>query len=390
MQRNNTPESNTSHGPRFVAVIDSRKRKIRGLWKRGTRYYAQMRMDTGEGRTKPKRIPLDATTLDKAISELEKTRTENRAGQLTLPRRHPSFAEFADEYLGSAIHAQKRPSTRRAERVILRYWKTHLGCVRLGKITPVMVKSYREKRLSHGVNARTVNIETVTFYAVLKFAVDRGMIQGFLRVKQLRQKPPPKRPLLAPDDIDRLLRHCKPEVTKNTDLLKFYLRFLALTGAREKEALRVRWADVDSEKRLVTIGADAASKSGHHRTVNFTPELAVLIREMSAARPPDSSFLFPSPQRGPKDIPAHSLRESFRLVRSKARMLWVGFHDFRHFFASQCVLAGVDFMTIAAWLGHQDGGVLVGKVYGHLADSHKRRMADNLSILAQPILAPLS
>ena len=384
MQRNNTTGSNTSHAPRFVAVFDSRKRKIRGLWKRGTRYYAQMRMDIGADQTKPKRIPLDAKTLDEAIAELEKTRTENRAGKLALPKRQPTFAEFADEYLGSAIHAQKRPSTRRAERVILGYWKTHLGDLRLGKITPVMVKSYRERRLSQGVTARTVNIETVTFYAVLKFAVDRGVIQSFSRVKQLRQKPPPKRQLLAPDDVERLLRHCTPDATKNADLLKFYLRFLALTGAREKEALRIRWTDVDPERRLVTIGADAASKSGHHRTVNFTPELALLMREMSATRPPDSSFLFPSPQRGSKDISAHSLRESFKLVRSKAKMPWVGFHEFRHFFASQCVMADVDFMTIASWLGHSDGGVLVGKVYGHLADEHKRRMADSLLILKTP------
>jgi integrase len=131
------------------------------------------------------------------------------------------------------------------------------------------------------------------------------MIQSFSRVKQLRQKPPPKRPLLAPDDVERLLRHCTPDATKNADLLKFYLRFLALTGAREKEALRIRWADVDSDKRLVTIGADAASKSGHHRTVNFTPELDILVKEMTATRPSDSSFLFPSPQRGPKDLSAH-------------------------------------------------------------------------------------
>jgi integrase len=62
-------------------------------------------------------------------------------------------------------------------------------------------------------------------------------------------------------------------------------------------------------------------------------------------------------------------------------MPWVGFHDLRHFFASQYVMAGVDFTTIASRLGHSDGGVLVGKVYGHLADEHKRRMADNLSIL---------
>ena len=43
------------------------------------------------------------TPLDEATAELERTRTENRAGQLALPRRHPSFAEFADEYLGNAI-----------------------------------------------------------------------------------------------------------------------------------------------------------------------------------------------------------------------------------------------------------------------------------------------
>jgi site-specific recombinase XerD len=49
-----------------------------------------------------------------------------------------------------------------------------------------------------------------------------------------------------------------------------------------------------------------------------------------------------------------------------------------------CVMAGIDFMTIAHWLGNSDGGVLVGKVHGHLAHEHKKRMADNLSILKTP------
>jgi hypothetical protein len=31
-------------------------------------------------------------------------------------------------------------------------------------------------------------------------------------------------------------------------------------------------------------------------------------------------------------------------------------------------MSGIDFMTIAAWLGHKDGGTLIGKVYGHLLD----------------------
>ena len=384
MQRNDAPQSKKGHAARFLPVFDSRKRKIRGLWHRGSRYYAQLRMEMGNGETKPRRIPLEAATLDQARSELEKTRTRNREGKLPSTGRRPLFSDFAGDYLASPIHAQKKQSTRNSERVILEYWKAHLGGIRLDKVTDVMVKGYREKRLAQGVTARTVNKETVAFYQVLKLANDRGLISLVPRVRQLKQKQPPKRPLLAPEDVERLLSHCKSRATKNAALLLFYLRFLAVTGAREKEALHIRWTDVDFEKSFVTIGADADTKNARHRTVNFTAELRSLLREMSAGRPPDSSFLFPSPQRGPKDIPAHSLRESFKLVRNEAKMPQVGFHDFRHFFASQCVMAGVDFMTVAHWLGHQDGGVLVGKVYGHLADEHKRRMADNLSILKTP------
>ena len=41
-------------------------------------------------------------------------------------------------------------------------------------------------------------------------------------------------------------------------------------------------------------------------------------------------------------------------------------------------MAGIDFKTIAEWMGHQDGGVLLCKVYSHLLDSHKREMAAKL------------
>jgi hypothetical protein len=36
-------------------------------------------------------------------------------------------------------------------------------------------------------------------------------------------------------------------------------------------------------------------------------------------------------------------------------------------------------MTIAAWVGHRDGGILIGKVYGHLANEHRKAMADRVN-----------
>ncbi len=63
------------------------------------------------------------------------------------------------------------------------------------------------------------------------------------------------------------------------------------------------------------------------------------------------------------------------MARKAAELPWVGFHDLRHCFCSVCVMAGIDFTTIAAWLGHKDGGILVGKVYGHLLDEHRSKAA---------------
>ena len=41
-------------------------------------------------------------------------------------------------------------------------------------------------------------------------------------------------------------------------------------------------------------------------------------------------------------------------------------------------MSGIPLPTVARWMGHSDGGVLVGKVYGHLADSHEDEMAQKV------------
>jgi hypothetical protein len=38
----------------------------------------------------------------------------------------------------------------------------------------------------------------------------------------------------------------------------------------------------------------------------------------------------------------------------------------------------LDRSTHRRWLGHQDGGVLAMKTYGHLRDEHSQRMAEKV------------
>jgi hypothetical protein len=51
----------------------------------------------------------------------------------------------------------------------------------------------------------------------------------------------------------------------------------------------------------------------------------------------------------------------------------------RLYFISHCVMAGIDYETIATWVSHRDGGVLIGRLYGHLYKAHGRAMAQKLN-----------
>lgn len=45
-------------------------------------------------------------------------------------------------------------------------------------------------------------------------------------------------------------------------------------------------------------------------------------------------------------------------------------HDLRDAFATSAIEAGVDVPTVAAWLGHADGGALLMRVYAHHRRAH--------------------
>jgi integrase len=368
---------------KFKRVKDARGHEVRGLWKRGARYYALMRVADASGRSRPVRVPLAATTTAAAVAELQDKLAERRKGTLKVVTHAPKLADAIAAYKQSAEFLGKRDGTRVAENGYLDKWTSKLGAVRVNKITKAQIVAVRDE-LAPGRHPKTLNKIVQGLINVLKYCEERGHLADLPRPKRLKQPESPRRKLLEDDDFAKLLAACTPDVTKNAALFALYLRFLALTGAREQEALRVRWEDVDFTTGRVHIGSDAQSKNAEPRYMDFTPELESLMREMHATRPPDCSWVFPSPQRGAKDIRAMSMKESLRLVRTEAKLPWVGFHTLRHQFISKCVMAGVDYMTIAAWVGHKDGGVLIGKVYGHLSKDHKRETAKRLTFFQRP------
>ncbi len=385
--------SKTAHAARFVPLCDSRNRKVPGLSQRGSRIYGQLWIERSDGRKSPRRFPLTVegrpvTTITEAKEALEILRHQRRKAALPTDGRKPSFTEFADTYLTSGAVLQKKPRTVDNERLSIDRWKNHLGTVRIDKITPAHAAAFRDKRLRgqgsggervRAAGPRTVNLDLITLRNVLTAAEEAGHLRSVPLIKLLDKVPAPKRrTLISMSDLDALLAACRTASLKNGAQLADYLRFLAFTGAREQEALHVAWDDVDLTQGVVAIGSDGASKNREVRLVDFNPDLATVLKDMEQRRQPDCKWLFPSPQRGKKDIHAKSLRESLKQVRTVAKLPHVGFHHLRVMFISRAVMVGIDYLTIAAWVGHKDGGVLIGRVYGRLLSDHRQRMAAKL------------
>lgn len=380
MQPAETPSKPSKrHGSSYSKVLDNRKHPVRGLWRRNGVFYARMTVEDQEGKKKVAWIKLAAASPAEAQTELRKVLTEREGNELRHVGKSPLFAKYLDEtYLPLLPGTGKKAATLVTERAHYGRWREALGHLHLDKIRPSHILGVLN-RLRGERSPRTCNLALVCLRHVLK-AAKRDKFLTALPTEDIEwQKVEKKsRRLFTMADIE-LICAKGLEVSKNGQQLSDYLRFLSLSGAREQEALRIGWADVNFSGKLLTIGADGDTKNREARHVDFNPALEAHLRKMHVRRAPDSRWLFPSPQRGDKDEPAHTFRESMKLARTAARLEGFGFHDCRHHFVSFAVMSGIDFMTIARWVGHKDGGVLIGKVYGHLSNEHAQAQAARLS-----------
>jgi integrase len=401
------------HAPQFRRAVDGRKQPIRGLWvaTASGKYYAQIKMEhPTTGRRVVRRTVLKdkdsnpVTTLAEAKNALALALARRDEGEVLARGRCPKFSEFVTTYLAwaKAGEGQKAPGTIEKERSGLKRWGVQLGDQRLDQIRPGHVNGYIQKRLNEGVSRRTAAVDVIALRNVLNHAIDEQWIKALPIPRARRNKSKrgqdtkPERQLLATEDLAALCEAALAtkadgsSVTKNGQQLCDYLRFMAYSGTRRNEALGCKWSDVDFDGDLLHVRRQSTSrgieqcKNSEERAVNFNPKLDALLRDMHQRRAQDTDWVFPSPQRGDKDIPARSFRESLELARAHAlaghpKLADKGFHDLRHFFISYAVMSGVDYMTIAKWVGHRDGGILIGKVYGKLNDKHKAAMARKLN-----------
>ena len=392
----------------FFKVLDGRKQPVRGLWVRNGRYYARLTVeDATTGEKSVRRVPLEkATTPPQAVEAMRELQVQRKSNDLPVLRRTPKFDEYVSTYLAHYEKAKdaKRPRTVETERGYLKRWVEHLRDTRLDRINRAMINAFVADRQEKGWCGRTVNLAVTVLRNVLKRGIEDGWLK---RLPTENMRPlkwtPQKRALVTATDIDnlcaaafkpvyfrsRLAKHNEEgKPLKNAQQFSDYIRLMGYCGARASETLRLKWSDVSWEQRQLTIGSDGLAKNHKSRVVDFNSELESHLKQMARRRAPDSDWLFPSPQRGEQDHASKTFRESLILARKASGLAHVTFHDCRHHFISFAVMSGIDYMTIARWVGHQDGGVLIGKVYGHLSNEHAQRQAQR--VVFRPAIAEVA
>lgn len=136
------------------------------------------------------------------------------------------------------------------------------------------------------------------------------------------------------------------------------------TGCRYGELCSMQVRDFDPDRGKLSI---PKSKSGKGRTIVLTEEGVSLFAGLTVARPPgDPIFLRASGRPWSKSQQDRYMREACDKAGINPP---VGFHAFRHTWASHAVMNGMPLMVIARNLGHASTA-MVEKHYGHLAETY--------------------
>ena len=229
------------------------------------------------------------------------------------------------------------------------------------------------------IGPRTFNIERETLDLLFRFAQNElGLVLEKNPLASIKKRKEVKAVVVPPthEQFNALVENLSQTEKRQSDALNLVL-FLAYSGCRLTEALHVQWRHVDFVKdTLLITGGEKGTKNMKQRVLPlFVPLKAHLLTMHQEKKPSLTDYIF-----------THTTSKKALKSASKNIGLPEGehfnHHDMRHFFCSNAIEAGIDFATIAHWLGHSDGGKLVAGTYGHLRAVHSSAMAKLMTFTA--------
>jgi len=243
---------------------------------------------------------------------------------------------------------------------------------------------FKVSRLNEGLHPNTVNRDLDRLKAALFQAVEWGMLtENPLRgVQRIKRGLEPRVRYLSSDEEARLraalaARDTKarvdresgnrwrkergidplPKIQGYADSLTPVVVLALNTGMRKGELATLEWSGVNLDAALLTVRAGYA-KSGEARHIPLNSEAMAVLRGLRASK-----------KGGGAIFGGKSFTKAWKGVLADAGITDFRFHDLRHTFASNLVMADVPLNTVRELMGHSEIEMTIR--YAHLAPSHK-------------------
>lgn len=206
---------------------------------------------------------------------------------------------------------------------------------------------------------------------VFKWALDNGLIESNPLAAMKLPTPKPRSQLITKEDHQRMVL----DALSVDEHRSFGMYLMASRcGARPQQIRNVTGKNVfDISGSLVWIFEDhkTAKKTKKNLTVFLSPCLQTLTRILKASR--GDSHLFTNSNGLPwkRDTVAQRIRRIRKRLNLPEETIA---YSYRHTFATDALLAGIDISTVAVLLGHTNSN-MVARVYGHL-DQHRERLVE--------------
>jgi len=333
--------------------------KTKGIYRRGKTYWISYAGLDG-------RVIRESARSDKfkeAEALLTKRRQSVRDGKLPEVKRigNHSFGELTEEYLKWA----ERQRGYRQKRLVVNQLKDRFCQYPLRRIDTRTLEGYQSEKLQAGKKPATVNRHIATLKHMIHKAVDWDMVEEetLKRVRKAKLLEENNRRLrfLSHEEAQALINACD-------DHLKPVVIMALNTGARKEEILGLKWDNVDLKHGFILLDQ---TKNGERREVPINQTLRGTLGRI--VRRVDVPYVFYDAKTGKR---YSNLRRSFESACKRAKIRDFRFHDLRHSFASQLVMAGVDITTVKELLGHKT--LTMTLRYAHLAPSHKVKAVEIL------------
>jgi site-specific recombinase XerD len=301
-------------------------------------------------------------TKDRATANYLKSKIEQELaeGKYIIHEEDPTCDKILKEYLSATEH-YKTNKTNKDDEARIKAFLSYVGIININQITEKKLQDYLNHRISEDrITLNTANRIISSIKAWLNFAIRRKYIFSN-PVKDFKKYKSPQNPpkFLTKEEVKQIL-----DASRNTYL--YPTIFTALyTGMRRKELYFLEWQDIDFERNIIIVRNKEGFliKSKKFRVIPLHNKL--------------KEFLQPLCKGIGKCFNSTNHKHLFPRIIKKAGLKKVGFHHFRHTFASHLCLQGVDLYTIAQLLGHSN--ITVTQQYAHLTKDHIKASVEKLN-----------